>query len=130
MRGIRQTFAVMLMAGLMASSAAQAQDAFGDARRNLMSGELDSALLSITMGAISVNSQDENGFTLLHFAAQMGSIQAVRALLEREADPMIKAADGRLPIDLATDPDVRSELSRAMTARASAASAEPAPDRP
>lgn len=100
---------------------ALAQGAFDDARQNLVAGDVDSVLLSITMGAISVNMQDEQGYTLLHYAAQNGSLDAVRALLDRGADPTIRAKNGSTAETLATTPDVRAEL-KAATAQPEGAS--------
>jgi hypothetical protein len=103
--------AALLLAGM--ASPVPAQSAFDDARQNLVAGELDSALLSITMGAISVNMQDDEGYTLLHFAAQNGSLPAVQALLDRGADPTIRAKNGNTPEALATVPEVRAALKTA-----------------
>lgn len=119
MRTLKLGLAVLLLAGM--ATPALAQGAFDDARQNLVAGDVDSVLLSITMGAISVNMQDEQGYTLLHYAAQNGSLDAVRALLDRGADPTIRAKNGSTAETLATTPDVRAEL-KAATAQHEAAS--------
>jgi predicted LPLAT superfamily acyltransferase len=130
MRPIRLALAALLITATMASSAVYAQDAFEDAHRSLVAGEVDNVMLSITMGAIGVNAQNEQGYTLLHFAAQMGSLEAVRALLDRDADPTIKANDGRIALDLAVNPEIRAALNQAMRARAETSSAPLEPVRP
>ena len=94
--------------------AAPALGPFEDAHQNLVAGDLSSVLLSITMGAISANTQDEQGYTLLHFAAQLGSLPDVQALLDRGADPSIKAKDGKTAADLATTPEIRAALAVAL----------------
>jgi cytohesin len=56
-----------------------------------------------------INVLDGRG-TPLHEAARGGSAQVVRFLLERGADPTLRDADGKTPLDLATDPAVRELL--------------------
>lgn len=102
-----------LAALFLAATPVQAQSAFDEARANLATGELGSVLLIITTGAISVNMQDAEGHTLLHFAARDGSIEAVRALLDQGADPTIRAEDGSTPLDLAKNPEVLAILKAA-----------------
>ena len=48
--------------------------------------------------------------TPLHAAAEAGRPEIVRLLLDCGADPLAVDADGRVPADLAEDPDVRSIL--------------------
>lgn len=105
---------------MIATVPAQAQDPFSDARKSLLAGELEGALLAISTGAISVDSQDEQGFTLLHYAAQSGSQDAVRALLDRGADPTIQAKDGSTAAALAKLPAIRDELLAAAASRTAA----------
>lgn len=108
-----------LAALFLAATPVQAQSAFDEARANLAAGELGSVLLIITTGAMSVNMQDADGFTLLHFAAREGSLEAVRALLDQGADPTIRAKDGSTPLALAKDPAIRAMLEAAPSPNAS-----------
>ena len=113
MKNIRTAVFALMLAGT--ATPALALDPFGDAHQSLVAGDLDSVLLSITMGAISVNTQDEDGYTLLHYAAQLGSLPAVSALLERGADPSLKTKDGKTAAMLATIPEVRAKLEAASS---------------
>jgi ankyrin repeat protein len=122
-RRLKLGLAALLLAGM--AHPALAQGAFDDARQNLVAGDVDSVLLSITMGAISVNMQDEQGYTLLHYAAQNGSLNAVRALLDRGADPTIRAKNGSTSEALATTPEVRAELKAATAASSNEGSVTP-----
>jgi hypothetical protein len=98
---------------------AQAQDAFADAKQSLLAGEIEGALLGISTGAVSINAQDEQGFTLLHYAARAGMAGAVQILLDRGADPAIRAKDGTTPAEVAKLPEIRSELTSAAHRKAS-----------
>ena len=81
----------LMLAACLASLATPAlADAFADAHRSIVAGDVDSAMLGIAMGAFAVNAQDETGNTLLHYAAQIGSAEAVAALLDRGADPAMR----------------------------------------
>lgn len=117
------TFAMLL--GLAAP--ALASGPYDDARQSLAAGDVDSAVLAIDMGAISASAQDENGYTLLHYAAQIGSEKAVKALLDRGADPTTKGHDGKTPFDLATVDAVRSMLTAALSQRGASPAPSPTP---
>jgi ankyrin repeat protein len=103
------------------ASPALALEPFEDARQSIVAGHVDAALLVISIGAISVNSQNEAGCTLLHYAAEQGSLDAVNALLERGADPTIKSKLGKTAEAMATMPEVRAVLAAAAAQQAAAA---------
>ena len=67
------------------------------------------ARLLLDAGA-DVNGSGEGGFTALHSAAQNGHEELLRLLLERGADPELELEDGRLPVDLASDEEVKRLL--------------------
>ncbi|KAH8838622.1 hypothetical protein MCOR27_003696 [Pyricularia oryzae] len=68
-------------------------------------------VLSDGAGYIDINSRDKDGNTPLHIAAQQGRTQIVRMLLEREGiNDSIANFQGRLPIDLARNPDIFQQL--------------------
>ena len=116
MSRVKAVLVALILSGMAAP--ALALGPFDDAHQSLVAGDLDSVLLSITMGAVSANTQDEQGYTLLHYAAQLGSLAAVQALLDRGADPAIKPQDGKTAADLAATPPVRAALAAARAKRA------------
>lgn len=108
---LRRTLpSVALIAVLGWAAAARAFGPFDDARDNLLAGNVGTAMLAVDTGAIAANTPDENGYTLLHYAAKIGSAEGVKALLDRGADPTIRARDGKTPADLATNDQVRALL--------------------
>ena len=64
---------------------------------------------AITSGA-PVNARNKDGDTPLHFAARNGHKATVAMLLGEAADVTAKNNAGKTPLDVATDPDVRSLL--------------------
>lgn len=56
---------------------------FDDARDNITAGRVGDAMLILSIGAASANEVDEAGYTLLHYAARSGSLDAVTQLLDR-----------------------------------------------
>ena len=110
---------LMLVACLASLATPALADAFADAHRSIAAGDVDSAMLGITMGAFAVNAQDETGNTLLHYAAQIGSAEAVAALLDRGAEPAMKNAKGETAAMLAATPAIRAQLEAAPAAQSS-----------
>merc|ERR1712000_30988 len=81
--------------GIMASST----DMRGKAATNDLAGVEE----LLAKGA-DVNSTNEfDNWTALHHAAQEGFVDMIKLLLSKGADPSIKDAKGRLPLDLAKD---------------------------
>ncbi|MCE7796496.1 hypothetical protein LWE61_07960 [Sphingobium sufflavum] len=97
-----------------------------DARDNIVAGRVSEAILAISIGAIGVNAPDEEGYTLLHHAARVGSLDGVTQLLDRGADPTIAARNGDIALKLATNPDVRAALIAAMPAQPATPAPAPA----
>ncbi|HEX7871612.1 MAG TPA: ankyrin repeat domain-containing protein [Sphingobium sp.] len=102
---------------------------FDDARDNIVAGRVGDAMLILSIGAASANERDDNGYTLLHYAAQAGSLEAVTQLLDRGADPAAAAKDGKTPVALATTPEIRAALTAAL-AKSAAPAANPSPPTP
>jgi uncharacterized protein len=69
------------------------------------------ARLLLDAGA-DVNRQGAGGFTALHSAAQSGDVELVKLLLERGADPGMRASDGTRAVDHAQTDELRALLSR------------------
>lgn len=76
-------------------------------------------VLSDGAGSLDINARDKDGNTPLHVAAIQGRTQVVRLLLEnKEINDAIANHQGRLPIDLARNPDIfqQLQLSRSLFA--------------
>jgi ankyrin repeat protein len=108
---IARSLICIVLLGL--SVPAPAAEPLDDARQNIIDGHPDRAMLTLDIGVISANTPDEQGYTLLHYAARANSEAGVAALLERNADPSIKGKDGKRAIDLTTSQAVRNLLNQA-----------------
>ena len=76
-------------------------------------------VLSDGASLIDANSRDKDGNTALHLAATQGRTQVVRLLLEqKDINDAIANAQGRLPLDLARNPEIFQllQLSRSLFA--------------
>ncbi|KAK0655565.1 Oxysterol-binding protein-domain-containing protein [Cercophora newfieldiana] len=76
-------------------------------------------VLSDGAGSLDINARDKDGNTPLHIAAAQGRSQVVRLLLEnKEINDAIANQQGRLPIDLARNPEIfqQLQLSRSLFA--------------
>ncbi|KAK0730044.1 Oxysterol-binding protein-domain-containing protein [Lasiosphaeris hirsuta] len=76
-------------------------------------------VLSDGAGSLDVNARDKDGNTPLHIAATQGRSQVVRLLLEnKDINDAIANHHGRLPIDLARNPEIfqQLQLSRSLFA--------------
>lgn len=109
--------AALVMTGLAARTAAQA-DPFVTARYDISIKHNADALAIIDSGQFDINMQSEEGYTLLHNAADAGNLEMVQALLARGADPNLKTAAGLKPYDVATGTMVKAALAKAMNAPA------------
>ncbi len=76
-------------------------------------------VLSDGAGSLDINARDKDGNTPLHVAAMQGRTQVVRLLLEnKDINDAIANHQGRLPIDLARNPEIfqQLQLSRSLFA--------------
>ena len=76
-------------------------------------------VLSDGSGSIDINAKDKDGNTPLHVASMQGRGQVVRILLEqKDINDAVANHQGRLPIDLARNPDIfqQLQLSRSLFA--------------
>lgn len=121
--GILAAFAALVA---LAGQAA-AGDALDNARYYIGVKQSAKALELIDSGQFDINQQNEEGYTLLHFAAEAGDLELVKAMLARGADPSIKTRKlGLTPYEMAYSTLVKAELRKAMTAGARPASGAPA----
>lgn len=73
-------------------------------------------VLSDGAGSLDINARDKDGNTPLHIAAQQGRTHIVRQLLEhKDINDAIANHQGRLPIDLARNPDIFQQLQLARS---------------
>jgi hypothetical protein len=118
---------ILGLAILSFSTAAVAGDAFEDARYHLQVKRTAEALQIVDSGQFDVNMQTAEGYSLLHYAAEAGNLEMVKALLARGANPGLKANTGTTPYQMAMNPMVQAEIRKAM-ARDAAPGRVPAPD--
>lgn len=107
-------FAAGASIAMFLSSAALA-DPFDRARNLLQSKQNEDSLAIIDSGQFDVNTQTDEGFSLLHYAAAAGNLEMVKALIARGADPAMKANDGFTPYSMASGTMVKAEIRKAMT---------------
>ena len=53
----------------------------------------------------NVNAKDEDGYTLLHYAAEEGNLEVAKFLVSKGANAKAKNNDGATPLDLAKECD-------------------------
>ena len=109
----RLIFAAVAFAAVAATAAIAAGDPFEDARYDIGIKKNAEALAIVDSGKFEINLQTEEGYTLLHYAADQGNLEMVRELLKRGADPTLRAKSGSTPYDMATSTMVKAELTRA-----------------
>ena len=115
-----------IFAGLVAlslSTAALAGDPFDDARWHIGAKQTEEALEIVDSGVFDVNMQTEEGYSLLHYAAEAGNLPMVRALLERGADPRLESNSGTSVYEMAIGTVVKAEIRKAVAALNGAAPA-------
>lgn len=113
----------LILAGLLATMAAGAggaamlqADPWTTAAYDIAIKHNAEALAIVDAGKFDINFQTDEGYTLLHRAADAGNLEMVQALLERGANPNLKSALGRTAYDMASGTAVKAALARAMQA--------------
>ena len=61
---------------------------------------------------VDINAKDDDGWTALHFAAASDSYRAVEILLKNNADANIADIEGKKPVDITTDTDIKELLNK------------------
>jgi hypothetical protein len=105
--------AAAALAAAVATAAIAAGDPFEDARYDIGIKKNAEALAIVDGGKLDVNMQTDEGYTLLHYAADQGNLEMVRELLKRGADPTLRAKTGSTAYDMATSTTIKAELAKA-----------------
>ena len=92
---------VLCAVALSFTTMAVAGDPFNDARHAISVKDNEAVLRSIDTGAIALNAQNSEGYTLLHFAADQNNLEIARQLLRRGANPNIRTNSGSTVADMA-----------------------------
>ena len=121
---------LLFAAGALAlvSTAAMAGDPFDDARYYMGIRKNEDALKLIDSGQFDINMQTDEGYSLLHYAADNGNLEMVRALLQRGADPTLKSSRGSTPYDMAMTSTIKVLLAKAQAQEARAVAGGSADD--
>lgn len=115
------------LAALSLSSAALAGDPFDDARYYIGVKQAEQALKLVDSGQFDINLQTDEGYSLLHYAAEAGDLAMVKALLARGADPRLESNLGTSVYEMAIGTMVKAEIRKAVTAWNGGGGAQPAP---
>jgi hypothetical protein len=76
-----------------------------------LEGHLDGARVLVThVGREGLLARDEEGWTVLHYAARRGYAELMRFLLVSGADPAIRDDKGRAPEEVAGEEDAWEEV--------------------
>ncbi|VDM39394.1 unnamed protein product [Toxocara canis] len=76
-------------------------------------GDINKTMLLLGSGRVDINFHHRiNGWTGLHWAARRGHADIVNLLLRTGFDPISQAKDGRTPIDVATEPSIKTILEK------------------
>ncbi len=106
---------------------AQAQaDPFDTARYYVVNKQNAEALKIIDSGEFPIDQGNYEGWTMLHYAAEAGNLEMVKALLERRADPTLKTKYGSLPYEVASSTMVKAAIAAAVEARTGSNPMKPA----
>ena len=108
---------IALLAGSISVASSAAGDPFDDSRHFVVNKENTEALQLVDSGQFPIDQTNYEGWTLLHYAAEAGNLEMVKALLERGADPTLKTKWGSTPWDVASATMIKQAIADAVTKR-------------
>lgn len=111
---------VMCVVVVLAGSVAVAGDPFNDARHAIGIKDNETVIKLIDSNQVPINMQNDEGYTLLHVAADQNNLAMVELLLARGADPAVKSQTGSTAFSMASGTMVRSKIKAAMDGRVKA----------
>lgn len=114
---------VLCIVVVLTNSFAVAGDPFNDARHAIGIKDNETVLKLIDSNQVPINMQNDEGYTLLHVAADQNNLAMVELLLARGADPSIKSQTGSTAFSMASGTLIRSKIKAAMDGRVKAAPA-------
>lgn len=101
MKLFRTMFCAIALACAGAGAAAFAGDPFEDATVAVRWKQNEEALALIESRQFDINRQNDEGYTLLHLAADQNNLEIARELLKRGANPNIRSRTGSTVADMA-----------------------------
>jgi len=111
---LRKVLSVLAcLVALGVAGMAMAGDPFEDARYYMGVKNNAEAIRLIDSGQFDINMQTDEGYSLLHYAADNGNLEMVRELIRRGADVNLRSARGSTPWDMAITPMVKAEIAKA-----------------
>jgi hypothetical protein len=117
---MRLIYTVMCIVVMLTSSVVVAGDPFNDARHAIGIKDNETVVKLIESNQVPVNMQNDEGYTLLHVAADQNNLAMVEFLLARGADPAIKTHTGSTALSMASGTMVRSKIKAAIDGRVKA----------
>ena len=103
------------------TGASAQRDPFDTARALIVARENSQALTLIDSGAFEIGQTNDEGWTLLHYAAEANNLEMVSALLQRGADPNAKTKWGSTPYEVASASMVKAAIAKAAQVRTAGA---------
>lgn len=114
-------FQIVVCIFAMLTGVAVAGDPFNDARHAIGIKDNETVLNLIDSNQVPINTQNGEGYTLLHIAADQNNLAMVELLLARGADPFIKSQTGSTAFNMAFGTVVRTKIKAAMDSRVNTA---------
>ncbi|GGD90155.1 hypothetical protein GCM10011515_07200 [Tsuneonella deserti] len=110
----------------IATPAIAQADAFENAHHYVVNKMNAQALEIIDRGDFPIDQGNYEGWTMLHYAAESGNLEMVKALLERGADPTLATQWGTSAYDVGSTTLIKAAIAAAIEARTGVNPVKPA----